>query len=448
MNVSLTDVSPSQKKIRVQIPGPKVTEELQKRYRDLAKKTTVKGFRPGKVPLSIIKSYYGKAVEHEASTQFIQDTFEDALKETDIKPLTQADISESHFEEDGAFTYTALVDICPPFELPAYKGLRVHKPAFEITDEQVREEMDKLAQSHAQLRAVESARPIREGDVAIVDFTPSVDDRVFEKGKTQDFMVEVGKGSLHPDFDAHLVGREPGESFSFELDYPEDAQTTELAGKRVRFDLTVKDLKEKEVPELNDDFAQSIGSGQFETLEALTDEFRRNLREREEQRVSQTVHNQILQKILGQVQFEVSPRAIEHEADRMLNNLKHQFETQGLQFDADAMNSEHYKTISRLQAEKDIRTKLVLDKIAEAEAIALDPDEEEQVYADIANAYRMDLKKVKSQYGDSAIVEKEKEKKLEDKVLKFIESEAVFVDTPEEAQELEADPGPAEPEQA
>ena len=186
---------------------------MDKKYRDLAKKTKVKGFRPGKVPLSIIKSYYGKAVEHEVSAQFIQETFEGALKETDLKPLTQADVSESHFEESGAFTYTALVDICPPFELPVYKGLKVHKPAVDITDEQIQAELDKLVQSHAQLRAVESERPIREGDVAIVDFTPIVGGRVFEKGKTRDFMAEIGKGSLHPDFDKHLLGHKPGREY-------------------------------------------------------------------------------------------------------------------------------------------------------------------------------------------------------------------------------------------
>jgi trigger factor len=447
MNVSLTEVSPSQKKIQVQIPVSKVTEELEKKYRDLAKNTKVKGFRPGKVPLSIIKSYYGKAVEHELSAQFIQDTFEDALKETDVKPLTQADVSESHFEEDGGFTYTALVDICPPFELPGYKGLEVHKPAVEITDEQIQQEMDGLAQSHAQLHTVESPRPIHEGDVAIVDFTPIVGGKVFEKGKTQDLMVEVGKGSLHPDFDGHLVGRESGESFSFELDYPEDARTPELAGKKVRFDLTIKDLKEKEVPELNDEFAQSLGSGQFETIEALKDEFRSKLREREEQSVSQIVHTQILRKILDQVQFEVSPRVIDREAERMINNLKRQFESQGLQFDTATLDSEHYKNISRLQAEKDIRARLVLDKIAEAEGIALDPEEVEEVFRDIAASYRMDVKKFKSQFGDSALMEKEQEKKLEDKVLKFIESEAVFVDAPEETTEPEAEPEPEAPEQ-
>jgi len=448
MNVSLTEISPSQKKIRVEIPGPRVTEELEKKYRDLAKKSKIKGFRPGKAPLSIIKSYYGKTVEHEVSSQFIQDTFEDALKESDLKPLTLADISESHFEEGGAFTYTAVVDICPPFELPDYKGLKIHRPAVEVTDEQIQGELDKLVQTHSQLRALESDRPIREGDVAIVDFVPVVEGLVFEKGKTNDFMAEVGKGSLHPDFDKHLLGRKPGESFSFELYYPEDAPSSELAGKSVRFDLTVKELKEKEVPELNDEFAQSLGSGQFETIEALRQEFRKKLLEREEQSASQSVRDQILRKILGKVQFEISPRVIEREADRILQNLKQQFKSQRLKFDADTLNTSEYKTGSRLQAEQDIRTGLVIGRIAEAEAISLDSEDEQQVFRDIAAAYRIDLAKVESEYRDSAIVERAKEGKLQDKVLKFIESEAVFVGTPEEAKEPEADPRAEEPEQA
>ncbi len=448
MNVSLTEISPSQKKIRVEIPESIVTKELGKKYHDLAKKAKIKGFRPGKVPLSIIKSYYGKAVEHEVSSQFIEDTFGDALKESDLKPLTQADISESHFEDGGGFIYTAVVDICPPFELPDYKGLKIHKPAVEVTDEQIQAELDKLVQSHAQLRALESDRPIREGDVAIVDFTPIVDGRVFEKGKTRDFMAEVGKGSLHPDFDKHLLGRKPGESFSFELYYPEDASTSELAGKSVRFDLTIKELKEKEVPELNDEFAQSLGPGQFETLEALWQEFREKILEREEQSASQSVRDQVLRKILGKVQFEISPRVIEQEADRILQHLKHQFESQGLKFDADGLNTSEYKTGSRLQAERDIRTRLVIDRMAEAEAISLDPEEEAQVFRDIAAAYRMDLAKVEREYRDSAIVEQGRERKLHDKVLKFVESEAVFVDTPEEAKDPEAGPEAEGPEHA
>ncbi len=448
MNVSLTDISPSQKRVRVEIPQASVAKEFEKRYRDLAKNSKLKGFRPGKAPLSIIKSYYGKSVEHEVSSGFIQDTFSDALKQSGLKPLSRTDISESHFEEGGAFSYTAVVDICPPFELPDYKGLKIHKPAAEVTDEQIQAELDKLVQGQAQLRNLESERPIREGDVAIVDFVPSVEGLVFEKGKTKDFMAEVGKGSLHPDFDKHLLGRGPGESFSFELYYPEDASTPELAGKNVRFDLNIKEIKEKEVPELNDEFAQSLGSGQFETLDALRREVRQKLVDRGEQSVSQNVRDQIIQKIVGKAEFEISPRVIELEADRIIENLRHQFESQGLKFDPETLNASEYKTGSRLQAERDIRTRLVLDRIAETEAVSLDAEEEEQVLRDIAAAYRIDLAKVRSEYGESAIVEQERERKLKDKVLKFIESEAVFVDTPEEAKEPEAGPGAEQPEQA
>jgi len=448
ISVSLTDISPSQKKIRVEIPQSRVAKELNKKYRDLAKNSRIKGFRPGKAPLSIIKSYYGKSVEQEVSSQFIQDTFPDALREADLKPLTQADVSESHFEEGGAFSYTALVDVCPPFDLPDYKGLKIYRPAVEVTDEQIQAELDKLAQAHAQLRGIETDRPIGQGDVAIVDFTPFLDGLLFEKGKTQDFMVEIGKNSLHPDFDRHLLGRRAAESFSFELDYPQDSHTKELAGKRVRFDLTVKRIKEKEVPELNDEFAQSIGSGQFDTIESLKEEFRERLLEREESEAFEKVRAQILQKLLDKVDFELSPKVIERESDRILQNLKMQFDSQGLNIDTDAFNKAEYKTGTRLQAQIAIRTRLVLEKIAEAEAISLDAQEEEQVFRDIAAAFRMDPDKVRKDYADSAIVEKEKDGKLQYKVVRFIESQAVLVDTPDEAKTPEADSGAEEPEPA
>lgn len=426
MNVSLTEISPSQKKIRVEIPQERVAKELDKKYRNLAKNSKIKGFRPGKAPLGIIKSYYGKAVEHEVSSQFIQDTFPDALKETSLKPLTQADVSESHFEEGGGFTYTALVDICPPFELPAYKGLKLFKPAVEVGDDKIQAEMDKLVQAHAQLRSVETERPAGEGDVAIVDFTLSVEG--VEKGKREDFLAEIGNGTIHPDFDKHLLGRKPGESFSFELDYPEGSAARELAGKRASFEVTIKEIKEKEVPELNDEFAQSLGSGQFETLEGLRAEIGKKLLEREELAAFQTVRDQILEKLLAEVKFELSPRVIEREAERILHNLKHQFESQGLRFEESVHNAPEYRAGAKVQAEREMRTRLVLEKIAEAEGISLDAEEEEQVFRDLAAALRMDPVKVKMEYGESAVVEQEKDRKLQDKVLKFIESEADLVD--------------------
>lgn len=442
MNISVTDISESQKKLRVQIPASTVQKEVERKYRDMAKRIKIKGFRPGKAPRSIIKSYYGKSVEHELSSQFIQESFPEALKQTDLKPLTQADVGESQFEEDGSFSYTAMVDICPPFELPDYKGLKLYKSPVEITEEQVEAELERLRQGHAQLRAVEAARPIREGDVAVIDFTPSVEGKVFEKGKTQDFMAEVGKGTLHPDFDKHLLGHSSGESFSFDLDYAENTPTPEIAGKRVRFDVTVKEIKEKEVPELNDEFAQSLGAANFETLDALREQIRKNLIEREEARISGGLGEQIIEKLTRQTRFEISPRVIEREADRMAENLKYQFERQGIPFNTERFNSPEVRAGYRVQAEKNIRTRLVLDRIAEAELIVLSEEEKEEVYREVGRPYGMDAEKVKREYGDSAIVEQSRENKLEEKVLNFLKDEAVYLDKPEEAQE------PAPPEDA
>jgi trigger factor len=445
INVSLTDISPSQKKLRVEVPESRVSRELDKRYRDLAKQAKVKGFRPGKVPMSIIKSYYGKTIQQELSTQFIKDTFGDALKEADLKPLTQADVSDSHFEDSGAFSYTAMVDVCPPFEVPAYKEIKLFKPAVEVGEEQIQAELEKLLEGQAQLRSIEEERPVRKGDVVTLDLTPYLDDKVLEAGKAEQFMTEVGKGDFHPDLDEQLVGHKPGETFAFERNYPDSGSPPEFAGKNVRFDVTVKEIKEKEVPELNDEFAQSIGSGQFETLDALREKIRENLVARAQQRNSQMVRDQILSKLLSKVEFEVSPRVVEAEAERIIDNLKMQFESQGLKFDATAFDKEEYKTGARLQAERDVRMRLVLGKIAEAETVTLDADEEEQVFKDIASIYRVDLEKVKREFADSALVEREKERRIEDKVFALIENQAVLVDTPEQTLDpQEAPEGQAE----
>jgi len=206
MNVSVVDLSANQKKLQVQIPALKVQEDLDEKYRELAKSIRIKGFRPGRVPRNIIKSYYGKTVESELSSQFIQETFQDALREANLKPLVEADVSEVHFEDNGAFTYIALVDVSPPFELEEYKGLALHRPSVEIDETQVETELERLRQQHAQLRSVETERTVTEGDVVLVDLLPTVDGTVFEKGKANDYMAEIGKQTIHPEFDQHLIG--------------------------------------------------------------------------------------------------------------------------------------------------------------------------------------------------------------------------------------------------
>lgn len=424
MNVSVVDLSENQKKLQVEIPPEKVRQEIEGKYREMSRRIKIKGFRPGKVPRSIIKSYYGKTIEQEVSSQFIQETFPEALKETDLKPLVEADVSETHFNDSGSFSYTAIVDVCPPFELEGYRGLEIRKPSVDVADEQVDSELQRLREQHAELRTLETERPAREGDVAVIDFTPSVDGKVFERGKSADYMAEIGKKAVHPDFDVNLIGRRAGETVSFEVDYPENAPMREIAGKRVLFEVTVKEVKEKVLPELDDEFAQAVNS-RFDALDALKQTIREELLKREEYQARSDVQQQILDQLLSKVKIELSAKVIDREVDRMVGNLLHQFESQGLKMDVSKFNTPEIRADYRPQAERNILRRLILEKIAEQENLKLADEEIEQVYQEVARYARMDVATVKHEYADSAVVEQSKESKIQEKVFRFLESEAV-----------------------
>jgi trigger factor len=431
MNVSVVDLSENQKKLQVQIPAEKVQKEIEGKYREMSRQVKIKGFRPGKVPRNILKSYYGKTVEQEVSSQFIQETFPEALKETDLKPLVEADVSETHFDDNGAFTYTAIVDVCPPFELEGYRGLEITKPAIEIADEEVNGELQRLREQHAELRTLETERPAQEGDVLVVDFTTSVDGKVFEKGKSNDYMAELGKKTIHPDFDQNLVGHGSGETVSFEVDYPENAPTREIAGKRVLFQVTVKEVKEKILPDLDDEFAQTVNS-RFDSLEGLKQTIREELQKREEQKIEADVQQQITEQLLSKVTLELSPKVIDREVDRMVGNLLHQFESQGLKIDTSKFNTPEIRADYRPQARNNILRRLILEKIAKLENLELTEEEIDQIYQEVARYARMDVATVKQEFADSAIVEQSKDSKIQEKVLRFLEAEAVSGQIPQE----------------
>jgi trigger factor len=428
MNVSVVDLSINQKKLEVQIPAPRVQGLLDEKYRDLAKNLRMKGFRPGKVPRNIIKSYYGKTVENEVSSQFIQETFQDALREANLKPLVEADVSEMRFEDNGAFTYVALVDVSPPLDLEDYRGLAIHRPPVEIDEKQVEDELERIRQQHSQLRTLEDERPIAEGDVVLVDFIPTVDGMVYEKGKANDYMVEIGKQSLHPEFDQHLVGHRSGDSVAFELDYAEDAPTREIAGKRVHFDVTLREIKEKLIPELDDEFAKEVG--QFETLAELRQTVRDQLLKRETERTSARVREQIIDQLLAKVDLELSSRVIEREVDRLISMLRYQFESQGLKIDTGKFDTPEIRAEYRPQAEKNLRWHLICEHIGTREELDLTEHELEEVYREVAQVARMDVAVVKRDYADSSIVHQAKEGKIQDKVLQLLEEAAVSSETP------------------
>ncbi|MGV8074708.1 MAG: trigger factor [Syntrophobacteraceae bacterium] len=431
MNVSVEDLSVNQKKLKVIIPALQVQQEIEKRYREVAGHARIKGFRPGKVPRAILKSYYGKTIEQDVSSHFIQETFPEALRESELKPLAEADVSESCMEEDGAFKYVAIVDVSPPFQVEEYKGLKITRPPISFDESKVEDELQRLRERHAQIRAMEEDRPVQEGDIVFVDFIPHIDGKVFDKGKTKDYMLEVGKNVIHPDFDQFLVGYRAGEVVSFDLDYPEDVSKSELAGKRVHFETTIRDVKEKILPELNDDFALEVG--QYETMDALRQEISDQLNKREEDKQKAAVRQQIMEHLLSKTQIEVSQKVIEREVDRLVEILQSQFKSQGLNVGDLKFDSPEFRAGYYPQAEKNVRWHLMSHWIAEQENIELTEDDLEQVYNEVAGIVRVDVEKLKSDYLGIGIIEQAKESKFEEKVFKFLEDEVCYVEASEEA---------------
>ena len=423
MNVSVVDLSANQKKLQVQIPALRVQDELDRRYRDLAKSIRIKGFRPGKVPRHIIKSYYGKTIENELSSQFIHESYQDALGEASLKPLVEADVSEMRFEDDGTFTYSALVDVAPPFQLEDYKGLAIQRTAIDVTEEQFEAELERIRQQHAQLRTIEGARPVAEGDVVLVDILPTVDGSIFEKGKQHDYMLEIGKQTLHPEFDQHLIGHDAGAAVAFELDFPADTPTPEIAGKRVHFEVTIREIKEKVVPELNDDFAKEVG--QFEGVDNLKQTVREMLHKRETEKASAAVREQMIEQLLEKVSIELSSKVIEREVDRLVDLFRQQFESQGLKIDFGKLDTPEIRASYRPQAERNVRWRIIYGYIAELEQLALTDEETAEIYRDVARMARMDVETVKRDYADNFMVQQAKERKLQDKVLTLLEDAAV-----------------------
>jgi trigger factor len=426
MKVSVVDLSPSRKKLQIEVPAQQVQAELEKRYKELAKTARIKGFRPGKVPRNVLKNYYGKAIESDVSNHFVSETYSEALRESHLEPLAQAEVDEITFDDSGALAYSATVDVAPPFTVEGYQGLAAERRQVRIADQQVDKELETLRDRHSELRSVDVERPIQDGDFVVVSFTPWVDGSVFARGAAKDHLLEVGKKSVHPDFDRHLIGRRVQEQFSFEVVYGEDAPTEEIAGKTVRFDVTLHELKEKILPELNDEFAKEARG--LDTLEELRTSIRGQLDKTEQEKIEQEVRQQIADKLYTMVPLELPAKAVEVEVDQMLGQLQYQFQSQGLKIDASSFNTPEIRAEYRVQGEKNLRQRLILDKIAHQENLALEDSDLEEIYGQFARMARTDVERVKADQDNYPMLQQMKQSRLHDKVFKVLMEQAQYTD--------------------
>lgn len=426
MDVAVEDVSALTKKITITLPKEGVQKKLEKAYGKLQRETKIKGFRRGKVPRTVIVKHYQGQVQAEVGEKLVQDSYFDAIEQEKVDPVVHPDISDPVFNEDGTFTFVANIDIRPEFELGEYKGIEVEKVVNEVSDAAVEVEVEELRRDMAPLRSV-GDRSIENGDVIVVDFEGFHNGKAMKEVKNENYSVDVGAGKLSPEFEEKLVGMEQGEDASHEVEFPAEYVNPVLAGKNVEFRVNVKEVKERVLPELNDEFAKDVDE-KYTSLTELQADIRERLQNEKDSRAEGDVTDRLMLKLLEGHAFEVPERLVRFEVEEMIKNTEKQLEQQGMNLESAGINRDDLAEQSKETAEKRVRGDFILKKIADTEDIKVNDEDMDRAFQRIGDQYNMPLAQVKEFFQSRDDLLPFMNEILNEKILTFLRESAKFVD--------------------
>jgi trigger factor len=426
MDVVVEDVSALTKKITITLPKDGVQKKLEKAYGKLQRETKIKGFRRGKVPRTVIIKHYQGQVQAEVGEKLVQDSYFDAIEKEKIDPVVHPDISDPVFNEDGSFTFVANIDIRPEFELGEYKGVEVEKISNEVSDAAVEIELEELRRNMAPLRSV-TDRAIEDGDVIVVDFEGFHNSKAMKEVKNENYSVDVGAGKLSPEFEEKLVGMKAGEDATHEVDFPAEYVNPVLAGKKVEFRVQVKDVKERVLQELNDEFAKDVDE-KYTTLADLENNIREDLQKEKDTRAEGDVTDRVMLKLLEGHAFDVPERLVRFEVEEMIKNTEKSLEQQGLNLESAGINRDELAEQSKETAEKRVRGDFILKKIAETEDIKVKDEDMDRAFQRIGDQYNMPIAQVKEFFQSRDDLLPFMNEILNEKILTFLRDNAKFVE--------------------
>lgn len=428
MDVNVEDISALTKKVTVTLPGDDVQPKLNEAYDKLKKDVKMKGFRRGKVPRSVIIKSYKPQVEGEVGEKLVQDTYFDIIEKQDIDPVTHPEITSVNYNDDGSFTYVANVDVRPVFELDDYKGLEVEKPEVVVTDEEIQQELEAIQKETAVLRSVDD-RAVAEGDIVVVDFQGYHNGHAMEQVKNEDYSVDIGSGKMGEEFEAKLVGMKKGEEATHEVNFPESHPNPILKGKTVEFKVNIKDVKERVLAEIDDEFAKDVSEA-FSSLDELKTSIRERKTKEREESAEGALTDRLMQKLLEKNDFEVPNRLVAFEIEQMVKQTEQQLEQSGLSLEAAGLSREKLAEQNTEIATKRVRGDFILKKIAEVEGLKVEDEDLERGFKRIGDQYNMSVAKVKEYFQSRDDLLPFMNELLNEKILHFLRDNAVFVDAP------------------
>jgi len=426
MDVTVENTGELTRKLTITLPPERVGKELDKAYNKLKKDVQLKGFRRGKVPRSVLEKNYRPQVEAEVGEQLVQETYFDAVEQEGLDTVVHPEIVEHNFADDGSFTYVAVVDVKPVFELNQYKGIEVEKPSTEVTDEEVDARIEELRRAQAALKSADDDHAIEKDDVVIVDFQGFHEGKPMSQVQNTDYSIDVGEGRLGEEFEEKLIGLKKGDKTLYEVDFPPDYPNPLLAGKKVEFKVDVKDIKVRVKPELDDEFAKDIDP-EHETLDDLREAIRKELQEEKEKTLEGTLDDRIMEKLIELHPFEVPKRLVMYEVQEMVKQTEENLKRAGMTLESAGIDLEDLIEQNKPVAEKRVRGDFLLKKVAEVEEIKLSDEDIEAGYQRIADEYNMSLDEVKSYFKRREEILPFVNELLNEKILTFLRENATFI---------------------
>lgn len=428
MSLQVEKLENNMAKLTIEVSAEEFNKAIQTAYNQNKGRFNIPGFRKGKAPLMMIEKMYGAGILYEdAANTLIDETYPKAVDECTEDIVSSPKIEVSQIEKGKSFIYTATVAIKPEVVLGDYKGIEVAKTEVSVSDDEVEEELKKAREKNGRLIAVED-RGAADGDHTVIDFKGYMDGKAFDGGEGADYPLTIGSHSFIEGFEEQLIGKKPGEQCEVNVTFPEEYHSKELAGKPAKFDVTVKEIKVTELPELNDEFASEVSD--FETLAEYKEDVKAKLLDKKNREAASENENHVIEKVVENASMEIPQAMVDSQARTMMEDYARRLQSQGLNINDymkyTGMTAEKMKAQMEPQALRRIKTRLVLEKVVELEKIEVTEEAVDKEIEKMAESYQMEAVKLKEMMGDNEKEQIREDLKVQEAV-DFLVSESKLV---------------------
>ena len=411
MSVQVEKLEKNMAKLTVEVPAESVEKAIQTVYQKMRKSINIAGFRKGRAPRQLIEKMYGKEVFYnDAIDEMLPKAYGDAVDECGEEIVSRPKIDIVQMESGKPFIFEAEVAVKPEVTLGTYKGVQVEKASIEVNDAEVEAEVIKEREANARTITVED-RPVADGDIVSLDFEGFVDGVPFEGGKGENYELTIGSGAFIPGFEEQLVGAEAQKDLEVNVTFPEEYHAKELAGKAALFKCRVNNIRVKELPEVDDEFAQEVS--EFDTLDEYKADIRERLLKDKEAEAKKIKEDAVIEKIIGEAQMEIPDAMVDFQTEQLMDDFAQRMQAQGLSlqqyFQFSGMTEEQYREQMRPRALQNIQSRLVLEAVAQAEGLEVTQEDVDAEMQRMAEMYKMDVERIKELFGEYQLGEMKKD---------------------------------------